>query len=295
MGLTDILGTEVLGKDGNVKVAAIECKNTIVCIYYSAHWCPPCRTFTPILAKNYKDWKANGIPIEVIFYSSDNSEAEYNSYYAEMPWLALPYDDRRLEGKFDVEVLPTLIVCNSHGELLNSQGLRDINFKGDNVLKAAKLWMKDARIKILEDSVALKKQSPDFKDWEYYTLGNENFSGVYRWQSEHDEDICNLLIASSKDHTALYYKGAFQGDMNYPALRGKAWFGKLKWYHTYDENLKSFKNYYTVEGDGIEIDYDNNGKQRPVFLQKIISNYIKDCILDRLPDENQMISFFGND
>ena len=28
--------------------------NSIICIYFSAHWCPPCRGFTPIL-KNFYD------------------------------------------------------------------------------------------------------------------------------------------------------------------------------------------------------------------------------------------------
>merc|ERR1712110_541325 len=29
-------------------------------IYFSAHWCPPCRGFTPTLAKHYKAYKEKG-------------------------------------------------------------------------------------------------------------------------------------------------------------------------------------------------------------------------------------------
>ncbi len=31
-----------------------------VCFYFSAHWCGPCRNFTPVLKKVYADLKAEG-------------------------------------------------------------------------------------------------------------------------------------------------------------------------------------------------------------------------------------------
>ncbi len=40
------------GKEKVNKTDALN--NDIIGIYFSAHWCPPCRGFTPILAKFYK-------------------------------------------------------------------------------------------------------------------------------------------------------------------------------------------------------------------------------------------------
>jgi len=48
-----------------------------VLIYFSAHWCPPCRSFTPVLAQAYRD--ATSKNCEVIFLSSDGSETEFQS------------------------------------------------------------------------------------------------------------------------------------------------------------------------------------------------------------------------
>ena len=69
----------------------------------SAHWCPPCRGFTPKLAESYSGFKASSHPrkedFSVVFVSSDRSEESFNEYFAEMPWLALPYAERDLKAK----------------------------------------------------------------------------------------------------------------------------------------------------------------------------------------------------
>ena len=60
-----------------------------VLVYFSAHWCPPCRGFTPKLAEWYVSMKAKRDDFEVVFVSSDRDEGSFNEYYHEMPWLAL--------------------------------------------------------------------------------------------------------------------------------------------------------------------------------------------------------------
>ena len=98
-----------------------------VLIYFSAHWCPPCRGFTPKLVEAYKAYKAKGLKMEIVFVSSDRNENAFDEYYAEMPWLALPYSARdakaSLSKKFKVNGIPSLVVCDGKtGGLITTDG-----------------------------------------------------------------------------------------------------------------------------------------------------------------------------
>ena len=62
--------------------------------------CPPLfRAFTPELAEWYKKFKktTNGSKFDIVFVSSDRDQGSFDEYYGEMPWLALPYDQRDMK------------------------------------------------------------------------------------------------------------------------------------------------------------------------------------------------------
>ena len=71
--------------------------------------CPPCRGYTQELASSYTSIVDMGKSFEIVFVSSDQDEPAFQSYFAEMPWLALPFADRQtkqaLSDKFGVQVL----------------------------------------------------------------------------------------------------------------------------------------------------------------------------------------------
>lgn len=50
-------------------------------LYFSAHWCSPCRKFTPKFAEYYKTMKLTDKKFEVIFISLDESEEEFKKYF----------------------------------------------------------------------------------------------------------------------------------------------------------------------------------------------------------------------
>ena len=60
---------------------------------------------------------------EFIFVSSDRDEASFNEYFAEMPWLALPFSNRKAKGAlsnmFDVSGIPTLVTIAPDGTVIN--------------------------------------------------------------------------------------------------------------------------------------------------------------------------------
>ena len=59
--------------------------------------CGPCRIFTPKLIETYKKVKEAGKNFEVIFASSDKDEDEWKAYSDSMPWLSIPFGDRRIK------------------------------------------------------------------------------------------------------------------------------------------------------------------------------------------------------
>mmetsp|Transcript_14833 Transcript_14833/g.16467 ORF Transcript_14833/g.16467 Transcript_14833/m.16467 type:complete len:374 (+) Transcript_14833:25-1146(+) len=122
----EILGDQVDGKDGKVNVADIKKDNKAIGLYFSAHWCGPCRGFTPSLVKAYNTMKAANKGFEIIFCSSDRDEKSYEDYYGEMPWLTIPLgDDRKdaLSKKYSVRGIPSLIIVNAqNGETITANG-----------------------------------------------------------------------------------------------------------------------------------------------------------------------------
>lgn len=63
-------------------------------LYFSAHWCPPCRGFTPKLNEIYTGMREAGKKIEIVFVSSDQDEGQFSEYYKDMSWLALAFENR---------------------------------------------------------------------------------------------------------------------------------------------------------------------------------------------------------
>jgi nucleoredoxin len=117
---------ELLGKDGQ-KVPASSLDGTdVVGLYFSAHWCPPCRGFTPMLVKTYNKLKADGKNFKVVFVSGDKDTGSFENYFGEMPWLALPFEankvNKALNKKFKVNGIPSLILLNNKGELIRDDG-----------------------------------------------------------------------------------------------------------------------------------------------------------------------------
>ncbi|XP_072013165.1 nucleoredoxin-like [Amphiura filiformis] len=128
--LVALFGDKVQNKaKAEIDVSSLRKEGGVIGIYFSAHWCPPCRGFTPKLAKFYEDFKqtSNGDKLEMIFASSDRDQSSFDEYFAEMPWLALPYDKRdikeKLSNKFKVQGNPTLVFLDSNtGDLITANG-----------------------------------------------------------------------------------------------------------------------------------------------------------------------------
>ncbi|KAK3416837.1 hypothetical protein EUGRSUZ_H02592 [Eucalyptus grandis] len=117
----------VIGKDGT-KIPVPDLVGKTVLLYFSAHWCPPCRAFLPVLTEAYEKIKAAGNALEVIFISSDKDQTAFDNYFAQMPWLALPFGDERkksLSRKFKVRGIPMLVAIGPTGRTVTNKA-RDL-------------------------------------------------------------------------------------------------------------------------------------------------------------------------
>jgi nucleoredoxin len=113
--------------DGTIsRVGGTELENKkFIALYYSAHWCGPCRKFTPQLVDYYNRVAVAHPEFELIFVSSDRSRFGWETYIREtkMPWLAIDYDQlgdlagiKQLGGRS----IPSLLVLDAGGHIVAS-------------------------------------------------------------------------------------------------------------------------------------------------------------------------------
>merc|ERR1711959_551595 len=96
--LSDVVGTSFLASDGKTAVGLEALEGDLVGIYFSAHWCGPCRGFTPKLITFHNMLAEEGVKFPIIFASSDSDEASFQDYFKDMPWLAFPHGDARIKA-----------------------------------------------------------------------------------------------------------------------------------------------------------------------------------------------------
>ncbi|KAF5178051.1 Nucleoredoxin, partial [Thalictrum thalictroides] len=132
-----------------VPVSELDGKNIL--LYFSAHWCPPCRAFLPKLIEAYHEIKAKDDAFEVVFISSDRDELSFQEFFSSMPWLALPYGDEQkssLSKTFKIGGIPTVIALGPFGktvktdakEILMAYGANAYPFTNEHLIEMAKEW-----------------------------------------------------------------------------------------------------------------------------------------------------------
>ena len=105
----------------------------IVALYFSASWCGPCRQFTPILEKVYREAQSLNLPFEVVFCSADHTEEEFKSYYGgHHPWMAIPFEDDCREpmmGKFSVKGIPQLSIMAPNCRIIEQNATQSMSIE----------------------------------------------------------------------------------------------------------------------------------------------------------------------
>lgn len=98
-------------------------KKKLIGLYMSAHWCGPCREFTPKLVAFYNRIVATHSDFEILFVSNDKSAGAMQNYMREdqMPWPALNYDKvagNAALNKYFGGSIPCLVVVDENGKVI---------------------------------------------------------------------------------------------------------------------------------------------------------------------------------
>ena len=131
------IGNTFKTKSGTISLDELLQSADVVAVYFSAHWCPPCRGFTPVLTKFYNEVNANGKKLEIVFGSIDQSEDQFNEYFGEMPWVAIPFGDPKIRGTMDalgIQGIPNLKVFKKDGTVTDIDGRSDVQGTGPSVI-----------------------------------------------------------------------------------------------------------------------------------------------------------------
>ncbi|KAL7678112.1 hypothetical protein ACOME3_004340 [Neoechinorhynchus agilis] len=113
VNLDSPLFTNLIGKDGKI-VEKLAKDLKYVCLYFSAHWCPPCKTLTPKLVTFYESYHESK-SFEIIFISADQGKKQFENYFDSMPWLALDFESESKDNilsEYSVNSIPRLIIID---------------------------------------------------------------------------------------------------------------------------------------------------------------------------------------
>jgi nucleoredoxin len=110
---------------------------TVIGLYFSAEWCPPCQVFNPLLKQLHFSKQAhcnkairNIPPFEVVLVSQCRDARATKQYFSEMPWTVMTHakaSGKRglaLRDKFGITTIPALVLLDGEGAVLcrNAQG-----------------------------------------------------------------------------------------------------------------------------------------------------------------------------
>eukprot|EP00252_Welwitschia_mirabilis_P001358 TRINITY_DN1123_c0_g1_i1.p1 TRINITY_DN1123_c0_g1~~TRINITY_DN1123_c0_g1_i1.p1 ORF type:complete len:579 (+),score=110.09 TRINITY_DN1123_c0_g1_i1:346-2082(+) len=227
----------------NNKVPVTELQGKTVGLYFSGHWCGPCRTFTPELVKIYNELRSKGEAFEIVFCSSDKDETSFQEYYATMPWLALPFGDKikkKLSKYFDISGIPSLIILSPEGKTVQTKAVHLIREYGIRAYPFTEERRQELRA---EDNARREAATLECM----LACGNKNFVINHEGKQIPVRDLAGKTVA-------LYFSAHWCPPCQnftpklvkvYNELKEKGEAFEIL-FISFDENEKAFKEYYST-------------------------------------------------
>ena len=203
----ELIGSSLVDANGGPVSGAELIQKQYLLLYFSAHWCPPCRAFTPQLVNFYNQNK-NANNFEIILISADRTPEAMRQYMSEtaMPWPALSYDSpakQQLGDELEVKGIPCLVMFNNKGAVISSSYKNKKYVGPDKVLNDLK--------ELLKKNASTPNIRPPVETNTSAVMPEKQISKTSTEQSEQqnkEEDISllyefNGVLKTQKGYTAI--------------------------------------------------------------------------------------------
>nr|GEX88054.1 probable nucleoredoxin 1 [Tanacetum cinerariifolium] len=104
------------------KVFITDLEGKTVGLYFMLSTYKKSSDFTGTLVKVYNELKAKEENFEIVMIPLDDNEESFNKEFSGLPWLSLPFKDKKCEKLvryFELSTLPTLVVIGPDGKTLH--------------------------------------------------------------------------------------------------------------------------------------------------------------------------------
>lgn len=152
--------------------------SSLIGLYFSASWCPPCRAFTPVLTQAYNSWGPE--QIEIILVPRDNDVTSFQNYYAKMPWASLAFNPQvseQLMQQFQCNGIPTLVIM-SRGctQIISTDGWGEVEQQGAGAIYN---WLQAAPQQQMQPQSNIGSSQIVVEDGEFY--GHQMYVNYDGW------------------------------------------------------------------------------------------------------------------
>ncbi|KAL9442715.1 hypothetical protein AB3S75_016151 [Citrus x aurantiifolia] len=156
----------VLSRDHR-KITVSELAGKTIGLYFGAHWCPPCRSFTSQLIEVYNELKTTANHcFEVVLVSTDRDHKEFDLNHSIMPWLAIPYEDRAQQDLcriFNIKGIPALVLIGPDGKTISTNGKEMISLYGAKAFPFTESRIAEIETALKKEGDALPREVKDVK------------------------------------------------------------------------------------------------------------------------------------
>ena len=117
-------------------------KISIIGLFFTGSWCPPCEKFAQELIEVYNDANSKEKIIEIIQVSNEKNEKEFEEGIANKPWIFVHFNDNftdYLVNEYKVTQLPVLIIVRKDRNIISDTGRREV---AENGVKVHEKWLR---------------------------------------------------------------------------------------------------------------------------------------------------------